>query len=420
MSPAQPGNLGENEGVRIWQHQVSKRRLLDDAEGHPVEIIYPGRRNDGRGGDFRDAVVVSGNSWKSGDIEIHTRSSGWQAHGHHLNPAYNRVVLHVALEQDRPGKTVLQNGQAIPTVILDRYIEQDFENQVFLCRCRDIASSPEKITQYLDQAGDRRFFMGALKYQIELAQLEDGQSLYQGVLEALGYTKNKKPFLELASRVPLCSLEKVANRKGAKEDILAQLQAVLLHGAWGLNWELYKVRPENSPVRRITALSHLIYRYRLQGWLPTLMNIIRHNPAGRVRRKLENTFIVDEGSHVLLGRDRASEIIINVVLPFAWSWGRKSSESGLSDKVEEVYRCYSRLGINSIERHMLQQWSLEGRLVNSARRQQGLIHIYKTFCTNGKCQECGLNYSEPGRVFSRQQPPSFGESNGAAGYRKRP
>ena len=139
MSPAQPGNLGENEVVRIWQQQLRKRRLLDDAEGRPVKIIYPGRRNDGRGGDFRDAVVISGNSWKSGDIEIHTRSSGWQAHGHHLNPAYNRVVLHVALEQDRQGNTVLQNGQTIPTIILGRYIEQILRTRYF---CVPAGTSP--------------------------------------------------------------------------------------------------------------------------------------------------------------------------------------------------------------------------------------------------------------------------------------
>ena len=124
MSLTKPGKTPESEVVRIWQQQLQNRRLLDDCEGRPVEIIYPGRLNDGQGGDFKDAVVISGNACKSGDIEIHTRSSLWEGHGHHRNPVYNRVVLHVALEQDRPGRALLQNGQTIPTIILNRYLGQ--------------------------------------------------------------------------------------------------------------------------------------------------------------------------------------------------------------------------------------------------------------------------------------------------------
>ena len=78
--------------------------------------------------------------------------------------------------------------------------------------------------KYLDQAGERRFFTQASRYQAELAQIEAGQSLYQGILEALGYTKNQKPFRELARRVPLHLLEEIANTgEGSEEDVLAHV-----------------------------------------------------------------------------------------------------------------------------------------------------------------------------------------------------
>jgi hypothetical protein len=402
VSLTKPDHISETEVVRLWQEQLRKHRLLEDSEGRPVEIIYPGRLNDGQGGDFRDAVVASGSSCKSGNIEIHTRASGWQSHGHHKNPAYNCVVLHVALKQDRPGEAVLQNGKTIPTVILEKCLAQGTHTSNSQLPCQGIINKSENVARYLDRIGQRRFFIKAAHYQTELAQIEAGQSLYQGVLTALGYTKNQGPFQELAQRVPLSSLEEIARAEGNQEDILSRLQYLLYSNATAISWELYRVRPDNSPARRIAALSHLIYRYREDGWLSAFLKIIRRAPAERVSQEMEPAFIVSsESGPDLLGRERAAEIIINVLLPFAWTWSRQASRFKLSRKIIKLYRSYPRLESNSIERHMLHQLSLQSRQVNTASRQQGLIHIYKTLCTHGKCGRCGFNYSKSPCSFSR-------------------
>jgi len=39
---------------------------------------------------------------------------------------------------------------------------------------------------------------------------------------------------------------------------------------------------------------------------------------------------------------------------------------------------------------MKNQLGLDSRLVNSAQRQQGLIHIYNSLCTQGRCDSCPL------------------------------
>ena len=51
---------------------------------------------------------------------------------------------------------------------------------------------------------------------------------------------------------------------------------------------------------------------------------------------------------------------------------------------------YPRLENNWITRHMEQQifGQCYRRLVNSAQRQQGLIHLYRTFCIERKCAQC--------------------------------
>lgn len=405
MNIAGSQKIAESQVVQAWQDHLRKQRHLADSEGQPVEVIYPGRLNDGRGGDFRDAVVAFSSEWKRGCIEIHTRSSGWQAHGHHRNPVYNQVVLHVALEQDQPGKAVLQNGQTIPTVILDHYLKQSPQQPVAGLPCDRVSTGPDQLS-YLDRAGECRFLNKAFRYLAELASGGPAESLYQGVLEALGYSRNQQPFRELARRMPLARLEENIRTGGQAGDVLARLQGLLLGAASALDWELYKVRPGNSPLRRILALSHLIYRFRQRGWLDTLLEMVRETPIERGARELELAFTVNEAYYggadcclpglsagpVILGRDRAAGIVINVLLPFAWAWGQRSLEPELSRRARQIYRRYPHIAANSIERHMLDQFSLGPRQVNSALRQQGLIHIYKTLCIQGKCGECGFGF----------------------------
>jgi len=95
-------------------------------------------------------------------------------------------------------------------------------------------------------------------------------------------------------------------------------------------------------------------------------------------------------SPTLLGRGRAADIIVNVLLPFTLAWSRLNSQLDLEKKVFDLYRSYPRLAVNTIERHMRNQLGLSSRLVNSAQRQQGLIHIYNTLCTQGRCSACPL------------------------------
>jgi len=83
--------------VKIWQRLLLDGTELTTEEGESVKIIYPGRSNDDQGADFRDAVLTISGRLAIGDIEVHTKSSDWQAHRHQANPVYNRVILHVVM-----------------------------------------------------------------------------------------------------------------------------------------------------------------------------------------------------------------------------------------------------------------------------------------------------------------------------------
>ena len=92
----------------------------------------------------------------------------------------------------------------------------------------------------------------------------------------------------------------------------------------------------------------------------------------------------------LLGNSKAREIAVNVILPFAFSWGKLASEAKLTENAMELYRNYPGLAENCITRHMAKQLCLEESLDFTACHQQGLIHIFRNYCREGRCSQCPL------------------------------
>ena len=424
---------------------------LTAEDGTPIRIIYPGRINDDQGADFRDAVMDTSQGLVIGDIEIHVKSSDWQAHRHHLNPRYNRVILHVVMNHDCKTAIHLENGSSIPTLALDKYIEDPMPlvypwilSNTPCSGCCD-SLTPDIIAEFLDSAGRKRFLTKAAKFEASIAQVGASQSLYQGIMGALGYYRNRLPFLELARRLPIQLLESISKGKISDEECLTWQQALLL-GTAGLlpsqrhswhqgklddewvgtlerlwasfdsteampsnSWYLFRVRPSNFPVRRLIAMSHLVLRYRRRSILEEIVDIIRETSLNKGYRRLEAALIVitngywaghfDFGSSSrienpsLLGRSRAADIVVNVLLPFISVWGKLNSQPDLTRQAFAFYHDYPKLSVNTVEQHMIRQVGLDGNLVNSAQRQQGLIHIYNTLCTQGRCDCCPLSVS---------------------------
>jgi hypothetical protein len=44
--------------------------------------------------------LIAGTVW-AGNIEIHTKSSHFDNHGHQNDPAFNNVILHIVAENDK-------------------------------------------------------------------------------------------------------------------------------------------------------------------------------------------------------------------------------------------------------------------------------------------------------------------------------
>ncbi|MHC1578422.1 MAG: DUF2851 family protein, partial [Dehalococcoidia bacterium] len=112
----------EEQAVLIWQQAVG--RELSSTAHQPMKVIYPGTINRDNGPDFRDAVIASKSRLSKGDVEVHVRSSDWYNHQHHIDAAYNNVILHVAMWHDCNSATLLQSGKSIPVLSLAKAFRQ--------------------------------------------------------------------------------------------------------------------------------------------------------------------------------------------------------------------------------------------------------------------------------------------------------
>jgi hypothetical protein len=441
------GALPESRVVEMWRDCLPAGRELVTESGDPVRIIYPGRRNRSHGADFLDAVIATGHGLVTGDIEVHVRSSGWRAHKHYLDPAYNRVVMHVVYHNDTDADARLHNGRSVPTLALDKLSGKETghgrDNGILPCRRAISRLKADGVGAVLEAAGEERFHARTGEFRRHRAG--PGQALYEGIMAALGYARNKSQFLTLARSVPLKILESNIRGETTEDACLAHVQSVLL-GAAGLlpsqrpqmktaggraetcvnrlekiwkvtgrtavlsagDWHVSGTRPGNIPVRRIAAMSYLLLRYRRDGLLAGLSKTLYPGETGTGYSQAENSLVVNAEGYwarnldfhlpvrnaapALLGRGRASDIVINVLLPFA-------AATISEDRALEMYRSYPRLETNTLERHMLQQLGLDRKTANSACRQQGLIHIYRTLCSRGKCGECQLGHKGRGAFY---------------------
>jgi len=158
----------------------------------------------------------------------------------------------------------------------------------------------------------------------------------------------------------------------------------------------------------MAGMSYLLWRYRDKGLFHSLMNGLKEDyPIGQLEEGLTvkgDGYWADhydfgagmKTNPTLIGGQRAAEIIINVLLPFTFAWSEATGQPDLGERAVCLYRQYPRLTPNAIERHMMAQLGLRVKLVGSVQRQQGLIHLYKNYCIQGRCKDCPLSQLQAG------------------------
>ena len=385
---SEPRRGPEEAVVRLWQNADRLASGLVTQDGRRLKVLYPGRRSSSAGPDFRDCVLSTDTGdIVVGDVEVHVNAGGWRAHGHHVDANYNGVVLHVVLAPSGRSTTTLESRAEAPVAAIGAARESETADAETR-RGVDEDSSVSALCKNLDRAGDERFRSKADGYAMELESGDAEQVLYAGIMEALGYSANRKPFAALAASVPMARLRALRDEPGktrllAIRAMLVSASGLMSSDAERFNavlkglppvekiaepWKVFRVRPSNHPLRRIEGAAVLIDRALDEG----LLSIATRTARGREHRSLIDLFTAPP----FIGESRAREIAVNVVLPFMYAWGGITRDRELRTASMETFRKMPGLADNEITREMkrLLPSNVDTR---GARRQQGLIHLYK-------------------------------------------
>ncbi len=450
----------------LWKSRKLFTAPLTTFTGKSVEILYAGTLNYDAGPDFKGAVIKINETLLEGDVEVHLGTSGWIDHKHHTDPAYNEVVLHVVSAyksgpeciQREDGVFVEQvqvtlDQETVTAWKLQKKMSGNVETEIRLVeQCPLSESSVEKMIAVVDAAGELRFLDKVAQLQEQLLLDSWNQVTYKKILEALGYSKNQKPFHKLAELVTFDMLS--SEMQWVKEDMAEMRCTALLFGAAGLlpvthrgreemdaqslryvtpildlwdgisrrleikpmkmqEWQFFRLRPQNFPTRRLAGFVRLMMRVYKHGLLEALLRVVNGNINDlkklsseleqsltqkadgfwKNRYRIEKTGAETTGKQepLLIGRERARDIIVNILLPAFYLYGDDSSAGQFKNTAIELYRRQTKLSGNVITKTMCRQLGGSrgaGFQTKFASQQQGLLHLNKLYCRNLNCDAC--------------------------------
>jgi hypothetical protein len=387
-APAAAGALSEAQLAYLWEGQRFPRGALRTREGLPLRVIYRGRAPGGPGPDYRGAIISTPQGLLQGDVELHVRSSDFRRHGHHLDPAYDNLALHLVFQDDEGGPTRLACGRAVPVVALDGWLaERTRQIYRWLARppgweepCRSAAGrlGAPAAGAALDRLGDMRFRQKSALFARALRETDPEQALWEALLEALGYGGARSELRAAARRAPWAELRPLLAALPARQRAAAAAARLFASFAEAPGPEQHTpIRPRNRPAARLRAAAALAARFAPRGLWPPVAQALALPPTEAARR-LTGLYTVSGA----VGRARAIEIAANAALPCAAALGHGPA-------AEAAYAALPLPARYGGVKHI--HAALAGAVPLTARRQQGMLYLLKQYCTQGGCGRCVLS-----------------------------
>ncbi|MBX3178083.1 MAG: DUF2851 family protein [Candidatus Hydrogenedentes bacterium] len=436
---------------QFWYDRAAESGTLATVEGHKLEVVSPGWWNHCAGPDFQGAQLRFNGKLCHGDVEVHLDQPSWYAHGHHRDPRYDGVLLHVVLEPAREDYRVeTASGRAIPHLNLDSLPAlaegglrtlPDVEEQPALAprehgSCnRFLALGDESpLHGFIRLSGDWRLLNKARDMEARIRAAGADQAAYEMLCRALGYRAFTEPFMRLARALPFerarhlavqaphlleAALLHLAGLLPAGE---AALDALPPHGqrlaalrgdhlpslqALPVGWPVAGVRPNNYPARRIAGLAGFVGRVARVGLARSLELIwMEHTDPVRLRGAFEALFPRPLGfwsQHYRfdgpalarpcapIGGGRVRSIIGNVFVPLAMAEARMRGDQAWEERVRAFYHRLPMEPDNYVYKRMLPRVLGDQPPRMNFHLQQGLMQMHEDWCaSNPSCRHCPL------------------------------
>ena len=378
-------------------------------DGRTVEILSVGEHNRDAGPDYSHArVLIDDKEW-IGNIEIHVCSSDWIKHRHHLDKAYDNVILHVVRTADKP--VYNSRGELVTQCELQYPGDKDYLTGLFAAAqqmdsavarigcAEQLLRDPKLITEGWRKTLLRKRLECKRASIMRLLEITKGSwehALYISLARNFGFHTNSLPFEQLAINTPLSYLQKHRNS-------LFQLTALLMGQASLIDepamqkeydflrikfnltpmdstiWKHARLRPQNSPELRIRQFAQLLYQSE---------NLFSKILDTSDLKDLQQLFMVDK-----MGKSSIDILLINTVIPYKYAYAFYKNNPA---EAEEAMKLMEHIAPEN--NTIIRQWRVLGQAIRNAADTQALLHLYQNYCQHYECINC-----EVGAVIFRDR-----------------
>lgn len=404
----------------IWKYGLYASRELTTDSGEPVSILRPGQLNRDAGPDFLYARIRIGEQIWVGHVEIHVRGSDWFRHRHHLDPAFESVVLHVVHVSDVPA--VNCRGHSIPTLpipVKACYLKNYHRLLSTFDRLpcgHSISTLPSMIrVTFLERMGIERLEQrtGEIELRLQRNRGRWPETLLQLFFRSYGFGVNQEAFDTLAGSIPFLVLERSRSNLFALEALLFGQARLLPESGKSdpyvvaliheyhyllkkynlrpppyLNWRFLRMRPMNFPTIRIALLAAFLHNQdnlmdtviRGRGLMPGDHFDVPPSSYWRTHYDFHkpSSFEIKSG-----GLTTRNLIIINALLPF---WACYAHQHGIQE-ARQVWM-ESLINLPAEQNRIIRIWSSVGLNPMNAFETQGLYYAFRSHCANRRCLTC--------------------------------
>lgn len=346
--------FSERQLVQQWL-RLLPGTVLYNRGGRPLLILDPGRRNRHAGPDILDAKFFYQQAFVTGAVECHLHENNWWSHGHHRDPRYAPVVLHVVRQ--------LAPRHPVPCTTVVLLSSAQTSRRCGLT-AQNLVSYPERP---LWRGSIHRWWKKVQDFRTQRAEKE--AALLRACFRVLGAGGNEAAFESLArfvANLPLRSLT-----SNVFEHLLKETDTHLKSG-----WKLCGVRPHHRPQRRLKLAAALV------SYLGKWRRDYRQNPT-EFQRAFYDSLRSTGGTTIL------TELLGNAFYPYL---AGNSLDNGDLLAYQCWYRCWYRLTLpTGYGKYRRQFAPLLGRaLLRPFWVWQGFLYLDKIFCGHGHCNLCPL------------------------------
>lgn len=392
---------------------------LATTTGKRVEVINTGRPNTHAGPDVFYAVVKIDDVTWAGNVEFHVCASDWWRHQHHVDHAYDSVILHVVLHDD---DTVLTaRGEPVEQMVLHygQQHESTFsamtpEQQTLRCGQQLRQLDRCRLTIALEQLMVRRLERKTADIDRLLAATMNDwdEAFYIMLMRNFGFSTNADAFEALAKSLPLKTILKhrddiemleaflfgqASMLNDPQDDYSRQLQRnyTFLRTKFSLQpveaerFKHLRMRPSNFPEIRLAQMAQLLKTHdRL------FSSLMGAADLKALYRLLECTVSPYWLRHYRFGaesvernkrlsRSSMDNIAVNTIVPFLFCYGRHFRQEALCNHALELLTT-----LPAEKNSVVDRFVDLGIEPEHAGHSQALIELYRTFCEGNACCRC--------------------------------